>query len=48
MNRQTIKQEIETLAEQINNETMESAWVIGLGWSHAMFIDVLNKLYNLE
>lgn len=32
------------LAEQINNETMEPAWVIGLGWSHAMFIIVLNKM----
>ena len=32
------------LAEQINNETMEPAWVIGLGWSHAMYIIVLKKL----
>ena len=32
------------LPEQINNDTMDSAWVIGLGWSHAMFIDVLKKL----
>jgi len=32
------------LAEQINNETMSADWVIGLGWSHAMFIIVLNKM----
>ena len=32
------------LAEQINNETMAPDWVIGLGWSHAMFIIVLNKM----
>jgi len=32
------------LAEQINNEKMKPAWVIGLGWSHAMFIIVLKKL----
>ena len=32
------------LAEQINNETMSPDWVIGLGWSHAMFIIVLNKM----
>ncbi len=34
------------LAEQINNENMRSDWVIGLGWSHAMFIIVLDKLYG--
>ncbi len=32
------------LAEQIDNDTMKPAWVIGLGWSHAMFIIVLEKL----
>ncbi len=26
------------LGEQVNNKTMETNWVIGLGWSHAMFI----------
>ena len=26
------------LAEQIDNKTMTPNWVIGLGWSHAMFI----------
>ncbi len=34
------------LAEQINNETLEPAWVIGLGWSHAMFIIVLKKMLD--
>lgn len=29
------------LAEQVDNEEMKSKWVIGLGWSHAMFILVL-------
>ena len=32
------------LAEQINNETMQANWVIGLGWSHAMFILALKYL----
>lgn len=32
------------LAEQINNDTMKPEWVIGLGWSHAMFMIVLEKL----
>ena len=26
------------LAEQVDNKTMTSNWVIGLGWSHAMFV----------
>ncbi len=30
--------ELGLLAEQVDNEKMESNWVIGLGWSHAMFI----------
>ena len=34
------------LPEQVNNDTMDPAWVIGLGWSHAMFINVLEKLYS--
>lgn len=33
------------LPEQVDNRTMDPAWVIGLGWSHAMFIHVLEKLY---
>ena len=32
------------LAEQIDNKTKKPAWVIGLGWSHAMFILVMQKL----
>jgi len=32
------------LAEQINNETLSPAWIIGLGWSHAMFIIVLKRM----
>ena len=32
------------LGEQVDNNTMKPAWVIGLGWSHAMFIIVLEKL----
>ena len=34
------------LGEQVNNETLKPNWVIGLGWSHAMFIIVLEKLYR--
>ncbi|MCI9016280.1 MAG: hypothetical protein HFJ53_03825 [Clostridia bacterium] len=34
------------LAEQIDNNTMQPAWVIGLGWSHAMFIILLNQMFN--
>ena len=32
------------LAEQIDNQTMQSKWVIGLGWSHAMYIIALASL----
>ena len=32
------------LPEQVDNNTMDPAWVIGLGWSHAMFISVLKKI----
>ncbi len=32
------------LGEQINNEKMKPAWVIGLTWSHAMYIIILEKL----
>lgn len=34
------------LAEQVDNNTLQASWVIGLGWSHAMFIIVLEKLMN--
>ncbi len=32
------------LGEQVSNESMKPAWVIGLTWSHAMYIIVLEKL----
>ncbi len=32
------------IAEQVSNQTMSPAWVIGLGWAHALFIIVLSKL----
>lgn len=31
------------LGEQVDNESLKPNWVIGLGWSHAMFIIVLEK-----
>ena len=34
------------LGEQIDNNTLKPNWVIGLGWSHAMFIIVLEKLFS--
>ena len=34
------------LGEQIDNNTLKPNWVIGLGWSHAMFVIVLEKLYG--
>lgn len=34
------------IAEQVDNQTMKPAWVIGLGWAHAMFIIVLDKMSN--
>lgn len=38
--------ENDLLPEQMNNDTKQR-WVIGLGWSHAMFIIVLEKLNKL-
>ena len=32
------------LSEQIDNNSMAPAWIIGLGWSHAMFIITLQKM----
>lgn len=32
------------LAEQVDNDTMEPIWVMGLGWTHAMFIIAVNEL----
>lgn len=34
------------LGEQVDNERLKPNWVIGLGWSHAMFVIVLEKLYG--
>lgn len=36
------------LGEQVDNTTMKPAWIIGLAWSHAMFIIVLEKLKKLK
>lgn len=33
------------LSEQVDNNTMQPNWVIGLGWSHAMFILALGDNY---
>ena len=32
------------LSEQIDNSTLRPSWVMGLGWSHAMFVLVLEKM----
>lgn len=32
------------LGEQVNNDSMKPSWVIGLTWSHAMYIIVLDML----
>lgn len=32
------------LGEQVDNKTMQTSWVIGLGWAHAMYILVLKEL----
>ena len=32
------------LGEQVNNDAMKPAWVIGLTWSHAMYVVTLKKL----
>lgn len=36
------------LSEQIDNDKLKPAWIIGLGWSHAMYIIVLEKLIELK
>ncbi len=36
------------LGEQVENREMKSAWVIGLAWSHAMFVIVLEELIKLN
>ena len=32
------------LAEQVDNQTMQPNWIIGLGWSHAMYIITLAEM----
>lgn len=34
------------LGEQVDNNTLKTNWVIGLGWAHAMFVIVLEKLFK--
>lgn len=36
------------LAEQVDDVTKQPVWVIGLNWSHAMFIEVLSQLLEAE
>ena len=36
------------LGEQVNNETMKPMWVIGLTWSHAMFVITLKRLIEMK
>ena len=36
--------ELGFLGEQVDNGTMKTNWVIGLGWAHAMFILAITKL----
>ena len=36
----------EFLGEQVDNNTLRPNWVIGLGWSHAMFVIALEALMN--
>ena len=36
--------ELSFLGEQVDNRKMKPAWVIGLTWSHAMYIIILEKL----
>jgi GH15 family glucan-1,4-alpha-glucosidase len=35
------------LGEQIDNTTLKPTWVLGLGWSHAMFIIVLESVLGI-
>ena len=35
------------LGEQVNNETMQPSWIIGLTWSHALFIVVLKRFIDM-
>ena len=43
--------ELGFLAEQVDNSTLEPKWVIGLGWSHAMYIIAIieyNNKFNIK
>ena len=40
--------ELGFLGEQVDNKLMLPAWVVGLNWSHAMFIIVLKELNELD
>ena len=35
------------LGEQVDNSNLRANWVIALGWSHAMFILVLQKMFKI-
>ena len=36
------------LGEQVDNNSLKANWVLGLGWSHAMFILVLEKMMKIS
>lgn len=36
------------LSEQVNNEEENFKWIIGLGWSHAMYVIALNELIKIK
>ena len=40
--------ELGLLGEQVDNNTLKPNWVIGLGWSHAMYIIALVEYMQLE
>ena len=39
--------ELGFLAEQVDNNTMKANWIIGLGWSHAMYIITITEFNNM-
>ena len=38
--------ELGFIAEQVDNSTMKANWIIGLGWSHAMYIIAITEFNN--
>ena len=40
--------ELGFLGEQVDNNNMKPNWVIGLGWSHAMYIIAIKEYLNME